>query len=434
MSVKINKIQKHSLAESLSIKKNHTIISIDEQPVKDILDIMYLSQKHYFQLQYKDEKDQIHTVQVKNSFDKPLGFEVLLDECEQCINQCLFCFVDQMPEGLRKSLYIKDDDFLYSFFYGNFITLTNLCKKSIKKIIKQRISPLYVSVHTTDTATHKKMLGYAFDFNILETLKIFEKSEIILHTQIVLVPDVNNKEILNKSLTDLLGLKNIASIGIVPVGLTKYRKNLAALRKLNKNEAIEAISAVDSIVKKTESSLKENPDMIEPDTLVYFSDEMFILAELPIPAASYYGDFEQIENGIGMIRKSIENWKYLKKRFIKYLNNIKGNPVFVTSESGYHLISKIEKNINKNLKDHRIRVVIVQNHFWGDEVTVTGLLTWQDIKNQIGLADDEYPVFSSAIFNNEQRTLDDIPLSDIKKEINKRILVIDELFTDWEEY
>ena len=167
MPVRINNIQKHSLADSLPIKKNYTILSIDDILVFDILDIMFFSQKKHFTIKYEDEKHNILSCKVENKFDKPLGYEVLLPDCKNCINNCIFCFIDQMPNGLRASLYVKDDDFIYSFFYGNFISLTNLNQKDIDKIKKQHISPLYVSIHTTDTSLHKDIFRYDIDFMVL---------------------------------------------------------------------------------------------------------------------------------------------------------------------------------------------------------------------------------------------------------------------------
>ncbi|MCL2063066.1 MAG: DUF512 domain-containing protein [Candidatus Cloacimonetes bacterium] len=420
MSVKIQNIQKNSIAASLPIKKSHTIVSIDNEPVFDILDIMYYTQKNRFTVQYKDDSEKNQSCKVINNFDKPLGYEVELPECETCINNCIFCFVDQMPTGLRKSLYVKDDDFIYSFFYGNFITLTNLTKKNIDKIVKQHLSPLYVSVHTTDPELHKQILCYEIDFNIMESLKMLEQAGIWLHVQIVLIPDVNDKDFLTKCLLDLIRFENVLSIGIVPIGLTKHRENLKVLRKISKEEAESVINQVEQSQNVTENGM-----------YIYCADEIFIKAEKAIPSDEYYGDYAQIENGIGMIRKSHENWKRLKKKYFKLFDNKEGNAVFVTSISGYYAIEPIVKELQKNLINKNVRISVIKNNFFGEEVTVTGLLTWQDIKTQIDLSDNEYPIFSSGIFNYEMLSIDNVPMTEIKSQIGREIIVIDELFSQW---
>ena len=269
---------------------------------------------------------------------------------------------------------------------------------------------------------HKHMFGYEIEFNILEILKVFETAMIDLHLQIVLIPEINDRDILKKSLTDLLNLKNVVSIGIVPVGLTKYRDNLTVLRKTTKEEAISLISEVEAM---------KNMRNVEH---IYCADELYILAQMPIPDDFYYGDYDQIENGIGMVRKTLENWKQKKKRFIKYLNNLLGNPVFVTSVSGFYAIEPIIKDLQKSIKNKEIKTVVVKNHFFGVDVTVTGLLTWQDIKSQLKLADNDCLIFSSGIFNYEMRTIDDLHISDLKDELKKTIIVVDELFSQWVEY
>ena len=430
MPIKVNNIQKRSLASRLPIKINQTIISIDDEPIDDILDLMYYSDKDTFRIKYQDEHGQQQSCEVINSYDRPLGYEVLLPECESCVNNCIFCFVDQMPKGLRKSLFLKDDDYIYSFFYGNFITLTNLLPKDIEKIIKQRISPLYVSIHTTDTNLHKMMFRYEIDFNIMETLKSFEKAKIGLHTQIVLIPEINNKQNLTKSLTDLTNLKNVRSIGIVPVGLTKYRDNLTVLRKMTKEEALEVVSEVERFNScRQDACVPDSRQVVCFPCQIYCADELFILAEMPIPEDEYYGEYEQIENGIGMVRKSLENYQKHKKKILRYLDKQAGNPVFVTSISGFTAISPILEDIQK---DKKVRACVIKNNFFGEDVTVTGLLTWQDIKEQLILAENEYPVFSSSIFNDEMLTIDERHISEIKRYLNKEIIVIDELFSNLE--
>ena len=414
MPIKIKSIQKRSLASTLPIKIGNEILKIDNQPINDILDLMFYSQKEEFTLEYRDKE--IKSCQVKNNFDKPLGIEAELPPCQNCVNNCIFCFVDQMPKGLRDSLYVKDDDFIYSFFYGNFITLTNLTKKNINKIITQNISPLYVSVHTTNPILHKNLLRYNHSFNILEALKKLQDHNIEIHAQIVVIPDYNDKSELFKTLTDLVEMENVTTIGIVPIGITKYRDNLANLRKLTQNEARELITHTEY--------MKSMRGMDH----IYCADEIFILAELPFPEDSYYGNYDQIENGIGLARKTLENWKYSKRKLVNMIKNHSGNPVFITSISGIHAINPILKDIQKSIPEKKIIVNIIKNKLFGEEVTVTGLLSWADIKSGLFLKDDEYLILPSSIFNQENFTIDNFHLDDIKKEMQVDIIVVDEMF------
>jgi putative radical SAM enzyme (TIGR03279 family) len=420
MSIIISNIQDNSLAQNTPIKSGYEIISIDKMPINDILDLMFYAQKDVFSVEYKDKNNQLKIIEIINTFDKPLGFEVDLPKCVNCVNNCVFCFVDQIPKGLRKSLYIKDDDFIYSFFYGNFITLTNLKKKTYDKIIKQHISPLYVSVHTTNPVLHKEMLNYSIDFNIIKVLKKLNQYDIEIHAQIVVIPDINDKAELFKTLTDLVEMENISTIGIVPIGLTKHRDGLTPLKKFTKEQATELINHIEFMKNMRELNH------------IQCADELFILAEMPIPEDSYYGNYDQIENGIGMTRKTWENWKYIKNKFLRFLSNINGNPVFVTSVSGIQAINPILKEIQRKLPEKQIKAHVIKNNLFGDEVTVTGLLSWQDIKNQLNLADNEYPVFSSAVFNHDMITIDDFTITNIKETLNRNIVIVNELFTDWQ--
>jgi putative radical SAM enzyme (TIGR03279 family) len=422
MGVLIKEILRDSITAQSCLSAGDTILKIDNDNVEDILDIMFFSQKDSFTVYFKDKYNNENKCLINNTFDKPLGIECELKKCRECVNNCIFCFVDQMPSGLRKSLYIKDDDFIYSFFYGNFISLTNLSQKNINKIIRQHISPLYVSIHTTNQVLHKKMFRYQHSFDINKTLKKFNKADIEIHAQIVLIPDVNDKEELFKTLNDLLEMENISTIGIVPVGLTKYREGLEPLTKYTKDASERVITEVEF--------MKTNRKIMN----IYIADEFFINAGIPIPDDFYYENYEQLENGVGMVRKSLENFKLLKKKFIRYFANSKDNPVFITSKSGIIAIHQILNELQKSLPQLKFKAIVIDNTLFGSDVTVCGLLCWSDIKSKLNLQIDEYPVLSSAIFNYENKTLDDFHISQIKNELNKKILVIDELFASFQEF
>ena len=418
MGIKINDIVAGSLVSRLPIKVGDVIHSIDGEPVYDILDWLFLSQQDSFEVEYSDAAGAFHSCRVVNTFENALGIEVDLSAPCECVNACIFCFVDQMPLGLRDTLYVKDDDFIYSFFYGNFITLTNLSEKEIAKIIHQHISPLYVSVHTTNPALHKSVLGYERDFDVLDVLQRLNDAGIEIHSQIVLLPEINDRAELFKTLSDLLEMEYVATIGVVPVGLTCHRESVYPLRKMTQGEALETIREIEF--------LKQMRGVGH----IQCADELYFLAQLPIPDDAYYADYEQIENGIGMVRKSWENWKYSKRKVCNFLNKLSGNPVFVTSVSGMQAIESIVRDIQKRLADKAIRVAVIENEFFGSDVSVTGLLTWSDISRQLQLTDLEYPVFSSNIFNHDMYTIDNIHIDTIVTSLNRDVAVIDELWTE----
>jgi putative radical SAM enzyme (TIGR03279 family) len=420
MPIIINKKKKKSIAYSLPIKKGFNVIRIDNHLINDVLDLIYFTQNDSFTIEVTDLNNKTHVYKVKNTFDKPLGIEVDLPECKNCVNNCIFCFIDQMPPNMRDALYVKDDDLIYSFFYGNFITLTNLTDIDFNKIISQRISPLYVSVHTTNPILHKTIMRYEHEFIILDVLKRFMNANIEIHAQIVLMPGVNDGNELDNTLVDLIELENIISVGIVPVGLTKFRDN--NLRKYNKIESVDLINKID--IYKKEKFIDH----------IYLADEFYLIAEKPIPNDEYYDDYIQIENGIGMIRQSYLNWKLISRKFLRLLNNKEGTPVFITSISGIKAIKPIINQIEENIKDKEIKTFVIKNNYFGEEVTVTGLLTWNDISTQISLQVKEYLILSSAIFNADMKTLDDVHISDIKNDLNCDIVVLNELFLEWHVY
>jgi len=418
MALLVRDILEGSIFASSTVRAGCAIECVDSAPVNDILDLMFFTQKEEFQVDYRDNSHTLHTLRLQNHFDKPLGVQADLHSCKQCSNNCIFCFIDQMPPALRDSLYVKDDDFIYSFFYGNFISLTNLSQADINKIINQHISPLYVSIHTTNPLLHKQLFRYKHDFDIYKVLRQLTDADIEIHAQIVLIPDVNDKAELFKTLTDLVEIEQITTIGIVPVGLTRHRANLHPLRKVTQAEATELITQVEFM---------KNSRLLSH---IYLADEFFIQAHMPIPHDHYYENYDQIENGIGMVRKAWHNWRYLKRKYLNFLSEQEGNPTFITSMSGIQAIDPILKEIQKSLPNKRVRAVVIKNRFFGEEVTVCGLLTWQDISEQLRLADDEYPVFSSAIFNNDLRTLDNVHIDQIERLLSRKVIITSELFSE----
>jgi len=412
MSLKIQAITNDSIASNMMLKSGDIIISINGHPINDFIDLQFYGAEEELEI-LVSQTTGLKKINLTQDWTRSLGIEPVIHKCTECINNCIFCFVDQIEPGLRKSLYIKDDDYRLSFIYGNFITLTNITSRQMKRIYQQKLSPLYVSVHTTNPQLHKLIMRYPIEFNIYEKLQEIVQHKIKLHTQIVVIPEWNDKAELKRTLNELNKLGDgICSIGIVPVGLTRYREFLTPLRTVTSAEAEEIIH--------TAAKFKRT----------YCADELFILAEQAIPEADYYDDYPQLENGIGMLRLLLENWKINRKKILNYLRTLKENLVFITGSSAYPVINKISAEINRSLAD-KTRTVKVINNVFGSTVTVTGLLTAKDIKEQVRLESNEILTVSSNLFNDDLLTLDNFSQLDFKNHYNNKLFIIDEEFADW---
>lgn len=416
MSLRVHHIVPHSLADDYGIKPNYTIKAINGNVINDFLDLYYHSSDDELEIECATDKGEPITYHVHQQWNSPLGIEPEPHICRLCINDCIFCFVDQMRPGLRETLYIKDDDYRLSLAFGNFITLTNLISKDYDRIINQHLSPLYISIHTTNPSLHKKMLRYKHDFNIYKALSILSENNIELHTQIVVVPGYNDGEELVRTLQDLTSDRlKVASVGIVPIGLTKFRDKELNLEPVSPQNATEILELAKDFPK------------------TYCSDEFYILANKPFPPENSYDGYPQLENGIGMCRLLIENWIANRNRFVRYLKRNKQKLLFVTGTLSYHLISQLAAEINGYFKESLVRVESVRNDFFGESVTVTGLLTIEDIKAQISAEKNEIVVLSSSMFNDNDLSLDDVYKYDLRNVLRSDIMIIEEDFYSWEQ-
>ena len=306
----IKTVEPGSIAEELEIEVGDQLISINQQPVVDIIDYMFLSNDEFVEIEIEKSNGEIWTLDIEKEYDEPIGITFenpIIDDAKRCTNNCVFCFIDQLPKGMRPSLYFKDDDSRLSFLQGNFVTLTNLKEPDIERIIRYRISPINVSVHTTDPELRKKMLGNRFAGNIMERLKKLVDGGIVVNAQIVLCPGYNDGDALDKTLTDLMTLHpNLNSVAIVPIGLTNHRQGLIQMEGFVQKNAAETINRVHAFQSKAYKKLKTR--------FAFLADEFYIQAILPFPEDNAYESYIQLEDGIGMIRKlTTEIEEFLKK-------------------------------------------------------------------------------------------------------------------------
>jgi len=413
----IARIIKASLAEELGLVPGDKILEINEFPLKDIIDFSFQFADENIDLLVEHENGEREIISFEKDYDEELGaeFESAVDKIKPCKNNCVFCFINMTPPNARKSLYIKDDDYRLSFLYGNFITLTNLTDEDYKRIKNFHLSPLFVSVQAINPELRAKMLRNPNAKNILEDLKKLEKAGVYYHTQIVLCAGLNDGDELERTIKELSKRENILSIAVVPVGVTKYRKDEFPLKQFDKVGAKQVIKSVELWQEKFRKERGE--------TFLYLGDEFYILAEEELPKLEHYDDFCQLENGIGLTRNFIAEFDQSILNFrgkIEYKNRYDIDVVCGVSAAKFlgDLADKITK-VSANLN---VRILPVTNEFFGERVNVSGLLTGRDIVKTLKKNESERDgiiIPAQALRVGEDIFLDDYRLSDLKSEFPK---------------
>jgi putative radical SAM enzyme (TIGR03279 family) len=415
--MKIKSIRNRSIASAHPIFPEDELLEINGHPINDIIDYKFYSSESLLILKFKDKNEKIKKIRLTKSPDQDLGLEFYEIKYRSCKNNCIFCFVHQLPKGMRKSLYFKDEDYRLSFLHGNFITLTNTSDEGINRIILQRLSPIYVSVHTIDENLRKQILS---NRNIPEIMPIIRKlanGGIEMHTQIVLCPGVNDGEYLEKSVQEFSSLyPQVKSLALVPVGLTRHRRNLPKIKPVAKGYALDIINLVDRWQKLFRKRFEAG--------FLYASDEFFTKARLDIPNKKYYDDFDQIENGVGMMRKFLDQFQTRQKLLPQNLSR-KLSITLLTGVSALGLIKKIVEDRLNIIPGLKIKIVTVKNDFFGSTVTVTGLLTGVDmlnsLKKQKGIGD--LILLPPNCINQDDLFLDDITPQDLENELDRKVII-----------
>lgn len=421
MSVVIETVVPDSYADRAGIMAFDELISINAHEIYDVLDYRFYIQARKLSLIINRNGEEIHINIRKSDEFSDIGLEFktyLMDKQHSCKNKCIFCFVDQMPKGMRDTLYFKDDDSRMSFLFGNYITLTGLCEREVQRIIDMHISPVNISVHTMNPALRVKMMKNPHAGESLGILKRFAEAGIEMNTQLVLCPGINDGDELMFSLSELGKLGDcIKSIAAVPVGLTKYRDGLYPLRTYTKEEAERVIDTIDEF-NAHYSYFKDGR------IIAYPSDEFFILAERALPSADYYGEFSQLDNGVGMCA-------LLEKEFTDALadedaREVERNITVATGCAAYPLIKKLCSMAEDKFNGLKINVAKINNDFFGDTVTVAGLITGKDYIAQlkdISLG-DELLIPLVSLRNEGDKFLDDITLEELSDNLNVNVCAV----------
>lgn len=418
MAVKIYNVTKGSHAEKAGIKSGETLLAINSNEIVDVLDYRFYQVNRQLSLEISDGKN-IRTVEInKGEYDEiGLEFETyLMDEQHSCRNKCIFCFIDQLPKGLRKSLYFKDDDSRLSFLFGNYITLTNITEHEIERIIKMHISPINVSVHTTNPELRCKMMNNRFAGEALKNLKRFADAGITLNCQIVACPGINDGDELLRTMRDLENL-GVEMTAIVPVGLTAYRDGLYPLVPYNKETAAQTLD----LIEQYGDMCKEKHGR----RIFFAGDEFYILAEREIPAPEFYEDFSALEDGVGMIAYLTDDVKWALEEFE---NDEKPNhTVTVACGTGvYPFMKKIMAMINEKFPNITINTQPIKNNFFGGGVNVSGLVTGGDLINQLKDRNigERLIIPSSMLRFENDLFLDDVSTDDVERELNVELVAV----------
>lgn len=420
MPVKILAVEPGGPASHAGVRPGETLLSINGNEICDILDYRFYETDRHLSIVLRDGAGAERTVQIRKGQYESIGLEFetyLMDQQHSCTNRCIFCFIDQLPKGLRKSLYFKDDDSRLSFLFGNYVTLTNLKEREVDRIIKMHISPINISVHTTNPELRVKMMGNRFAGKSLDILYRFAKAGIKLNCQIVLCRDINDGEELDRTLKDLTSLwPSVQSVAVVPLGLTKYRQGLYPLTGYDSETARAVVRQLERWGDRCEQKYGQR--------ICYAADEFYLKAQLPIPPAPFYGDFDQLENGVGLMAS-------LKREFLDALEDFvppasARKVTLATGVAAHPFLDTLLDELRQRCHNLTCNVVPIVNDFFGDTITVAGLVTGGDLLKQLqGRELGDALLLPDVMLRREGDIfLDDVSLEELSEALQIQIITV----------
>ncbi|HEY8350312.1 MAG TPA: DUF512 domain-containing protein [Clostridia bacterium] len=424
----ITNVQPNSAATDAGIEPGDLLLSVNGQHITDIFDYRFLTADSNLLVEIEKKNGDIWEIEIEKDEYEDLGLEFedpLISEAKHCANKCLFCFIDQLPKGMRETLYFKDDDSRLSFLNGNYVTLTNMKRNELERIVRYRMTPVNVSVHTTNPGLRVKMLGNRFAGDVLDKIRILTDGGINVNAQIVLCRGLNDGPELDRTLSELSALwPGMASISVVPVGLTKWREGLYPLEPFTAAEACEVLAQVGEWQKKFLDEFGTR--------LVYAADEFYIKAGAELPAYEEYEDFPQIENGVGMMKQFMYEFDdFLDTNGSMLDSRWNGEPPRTVSiatgrcAAGY--IEGMARTLEKRFDGLHINVYAIENEFFGENVTVTGLLTGRDIAGQLKgrPLGSELLISRCMLKSGEELFLDDCTVDGLSSALDKKVTIVD---------
>lgn len=420
MNAIISEVKPNSIAWEFELEAGDKIIRVNDKELTDLIDFNFETATNEYTLTVeKKETGEIEVLEIEKDDEEELGIvfdSAVFDGVKRCLNKCIFCFVDQQPKHLRKTLYIKDDDYRLSYLQGTYVTLTNLKQDDKERIEKLNLGPLYVSVHTTNGELRKKMLNNKNADKILNELDWLKKANIPIHCQIVLCPGYNDNEELIKTLNDLYKYKKIVkSVAIVPVGITKYREN-------------DDLKKVDYSVAKKTIEIVNNFNFAQKTNFAQLSDEFFILTNSDIPDKKYYKHYAQLDDGVGTTRIILDDFAKREKKLPKKIKD-KKNFHFILSKSSLKAFDIIAERLNQ-IENLNIVKVVVESKFFGDDINVSGLIVGSDILSALKNQQNLNIVLPSIMLKPYTTSfLDDITVEDLEKKLNSKIHIVEDSYS-----
>jgi putative radical SAM enzyme (TIGR03279 family) len=421
----ISRVIPDSIAAEIGFTPGDRLVKINGKQPRDLIDYQFLCADEVLDLEVLDARGKTHQVEIEKDYDEDLGLEfetALFDGLIQCNNKCPFCFIDQQPPGKRESLYFKDDDYRLSFLYGSYLTLTNLTTKEWDRIAEMRLSPLYVSVHATEPEIRSQLLKNNRAGQILDRLRWFQSHRLEIHAQVVLCPGINDGKHLDRTLRDLASfhcgdIPTVASVAVVPVGLTRFRPNLTELSPVTPAIAEVIIDRVEALQQEFQQQFGS--------TFAWLADEWYLIAGRELPPSEYYEDYPQLGNGVGSIRRfldefteEIEDWEITQIEPPQKCTWVVGNAV-------EHAFQPLVNRLNQ-LPGLTVNLVALASQYWGQQMTVTGLLTGQDLLNELPGKDlgDRILLPSVMLKHDELKFLDDVTLDELAEKLQVPIVPV----------
>lgn len=416
----ITGVEPGSIAEECGLEPGDRIGAVNGHEIEDFFDYQYYIEEEFLRVEVLTKDGEECTLEIEKEEDEDLGlvFEsFLMDDYNSCCNKCMFCFIDQMPPGMRETLYFKDDDSRLSFLQGNYITLTNMKEKDIDRVIRYHLAPINISVHTTNPELRCRMLHNRFAGDVMEKIRRFSDAGIPMNSQVVLCKGVNDGEELDRTIRELGDfLPCMESLSVVPVGLTKYRDDLPKLEVFTKEDAKKVLSQIQGWQKHFLET--------RGTSFVHASDEWFILAGEEFPPVDYYEGFGQLENGVGMMRLLISE---VEERLSELTGDDRGKSVSIaTAKLAFPTIRKLAEQVTAKYPRMHIHVYCIENTFFGEQITVSGLLTGQDIERQLKGRElgDELLLPCNVLKADEDIFLDDMSLSSLSESLQVPVNII----------
>ena len=419
---KISRVLPGSIAEELEIEPGDVLLAVNDQPIEDVFDYHYYTNEEYLTVLIRKPDGEEWELEIEKEFEEDLGIEFessLMDDYRSCRNKCIFCFIDQMPSGMRETLYFKDDDSRLSFLQGNYVTLTNMSDHDIDRIIRYHLGPINISFQTTNPKLRCKMLHNRFAGDVFPKIQRLADAGIEMNGQIVLCRGVNDKEELERSIRDMTAyLPSLHSVSVVPVGLSKYRDGLYPLEPFDADSAAEVIDTIEAWQKKIYPTYGMQ--------FIHASDEWYLLANRPLPEEERYDGYLQLENGVGMLRLLYEEVK-AEVADRKQDASLHRKVSLATGRLAAPYMEKLGTMIQEKLPDVTLQVYEIRNDFFGERITVSGLITAQDLIAQLKGQElgEELLLPCNMLRSGEEVFLDDLTVADVEKALQIKIRIVE---------